>query len=132
MGETVLVCGGRRYNNREAVFEMLDAMPRIGCIVHGAATGADSLADEWAISRKVNRIICPANWEGEGRGAGFFRNERMILKIKPIHYVVQFPGGPGTDHMCRYAKKFGIPVKAYLTWKAEQERGGPSAEELLS
>lgn len=128
MGENVIVCGGRDFKDRKAVFGMLDAMPKITLVVSGAARGADTLADEWAQARGVARIICPANWDGEGRAAGYWRNERMARNISPIHRVIAFPGGRGTENMVDIAKKRGIPVTFYTEWRREN----PSTEELLS
>jgi hypothetical protein len=52
--DTVLVCGGRNYNNRARVFEVLNDLcrqRRIRGIIQGGATGADALAKEWQAIR---------------------------------------------------------------------------------
>lgn len=78
-------------------------------LVHGAARGADSLASEWARSRGVLEIPCPAQWDLHGRRAGILRNQQM-LNQETIDLVVAFPGGRGTADMTRRAWKAGITV----------------------
>ena len=121
MGDYVLVTGGTGFCDRDAVFEFLDTRPPISLLVHGDAKGVDTYADEWAKARRVSRIICPANWDGLGRVAGIWRNEMMLDLIKPIHYVIAFPGQNGTAHMVGYAEKKGVPVVHYVRWKEERK-----------
>jgi len=108
----VLVCGGRDYFNREKVFVVLDRFHEavgIGTIIHGAARGADSLADEWALARGVAVERFPAAWATLGRAAGALRNARM-LRDAPPHQVIAFPGGHGTADMIRRAERGGFRV----------------------
>lgn len=52
----IIVCGGRDYNDIEHVFEILDFYnPYI--VVHGNATGADTLASYWAYKKKATESI---------------------------------------------------------------------------
>ena len=47
----VLVCGGRSYNDYSIVAQILDDFHRkdnITLIIHGACTGADTMAEQWA------------------------------------------------------------------------------------
>ena len=103
--------GGRDFIDKGLVAATLDrlhAERKFTLVIHGAAKGADSLAEEWAKSRKVPTIPCPANWKRYGRGAGPIRNKQM-LDLKP-ELVVAFPGGSGTRHMVEIARKAGIEV----------------------
>lgn len=54
----VLVCGGRDYDDRAHVFDVLDgihgAFPIVR-IIEGGASGADRLAREWAGERWIPR-----------------------------------------------------------------------------
>lgn len=115
MGDCVFVSGGRHFEELDVVNAVLDrrhAQRRIDLIVHGdCPTGVDMLADEWARTRKVSRILFPANWDGLGRSAGYQRNELMADLLGPrAHCLIAFPGGPGTAHMRKQAWKKGIPV----------------------
>jgi UDP-N-acetylmuramoylalanine-D-glutamate ligase len=107
----VLVCGGRDYSNRERVFtslDMLNSKYPVAMVIHGAARGADSLADEWAKERGVPVERYPAQWDKHGKAAGPLRNQEMI-EAKP-DAVVAFPGGRGTEDMVARAKAAGVRV----------------------
>jgi hypothetical protein len=107
---TILVSGGRDYANRAEVFRVLDLLAEeAGAedveIVHGGATGADALADEWAREREVNSHRYAAKWTRHGRAAGHKRNRAMLEHARP-RVVVAFPGGPGTRNMCENVEKW--------------------------
>lgn len=109
----VLVCGGRDFNDRDFIWNTLcqvDArLGRISCIIHGAATGADSEGMIWA--QGSDRLHAPfvADWRTHGKAAGPMRNQRMLDEGKP-DLVVAFPGGRGTADMVRRARAAGVRV----------------------
>lgn len=108
----VLVTGGRSFENRALLFEAMDRLHEergISTLIHGAAKGADTLAGEWAESRGVEVIACPADWRRYGRAAGPIRNKQMLVEHKP-DLVVAFPGSTGTAHMVSIAEKAGGEV----------------------
>lgn len=108
---SILVCGGRDYSDKESVFAALDHMAKsrvIELVIHGGASGADSLAGEWADARGIFSIACMADWKARGKKAGPIRN-KMMLTLKPDG-VVAFPGGSGTADMIRQAKAAGLNV----------------------
>lgn len=108
----ILVCGGRNFSDREALFSALDAVHdkrHVQMLIHGAARGADSLAGEWADERGVLSASVKALWEKHGRkAAGPIRNRGMLL-LEPDG-VVAFPGGSGTADMVAAAREVGVPV----------------------
>lgn len=111
----ILVCGGRNYNDQERIDEVLDlALLTLGhiTIIHGNARGADSCADVWAKSRKIDILSYPADWGKYGKAAGFIRNKQMLDEGKP-DLIIAFPGGKGTDMMCDIASKAGVPIRRY-------------------
>lgn len=105
-GETWLICGGRDFTDMEMFRAAIgDIMTLRGCpdrVIHGAARGADMLADEWARSLALDVTAVPADWERHGKAAGPIRNQEM-LAMNP-HAVVAFPGGRGTANMVGLAK----------------------------
>lgn len=108
----VLVCGGRDYNDAEAIFAALDDFDDdtpVTEIIQGGAKGADSWAKLWAKSACVPCRTFAANWKRDGRKAGPIRNERMLVVGKP-DVVIAFPGGRGTADCVRRARDFGIRV----------------------
>lgn len=108
----VLVTGGRKFYDRWTVYTTLDCLHvqrRITHLIHGAATGADTLADEWAEDHGVQPVACRALWDVLGNGAGRRRNFAMS-QLRP-DCVVAFPGGPGTASMLEIARTAGIEVR---------------------
>lgn len=108
----VLVCGGRDYTDRMAVFGVLDGLHRrdgITTIIQGGATGADEIAMRWALDTDVNILTYGADWKAHGKAAGPKRNQQMIDEGKP-DMVVAFPGGRGTADMTSRAVAAGLPL----------------------
>lgn len=107
----VLVCGGRDYADKMALWHTLDAFgpPEITEVISGMARGADMLAAEWAIRFKFTLHKFPADWEKHGKRAGMVRNQQMLDEGKP-DAVIAFPGGRGTADMVRRAERAGIMV----------------------
>lgn len=91
--------------------EELKQFPAGTVLIHGAARGADKLADEIGKELGFEIIACPADWNLHGRAAGPIRNEQM-LKHKP-DLVLAFPleDSRGTWDMVRKAQSAGVTVK---------------------
>lgn len=113
----LLVCGGRDYSDREGLHQTLDAVRKhvqaqrrpVSVLIHGAASGADDLADEWARERGIRREGYIADWGLRGRAAGPERNARMLREGRP-DLCVAFPGGRGTADMVARCEQAGVPV----------------------
>src|ERR1700753_3296669 len=108
----VLVCGGRDFRDRRMLTEFMDkfhAERPIAQLIHGAARGADALADDWANDSRIYTIACPADWEKHSKSAGPIRNQFMLDRYAP-EVVIAFPGGSGTAHMVKIARAAGIEV----------------------
>lgn len=90
----IIVTGGRDYNNRQKVKEVLDFInPDV--VIQGGASGLDSLAKAWANAREKASFTEEADWDKYGKAAGPIRN-RTMLELFPDAIVVAFPGGKGT------------------------------------
>ncbi len=108
----VLVCGGRGYSDVDVVFRVLNASHNvwgISAIISGMARGADTLAVRWAAEKDVELVSFPADWKKHGKSAGPIRNQQMLDEGKP-DMVIAFPGGRGTDDMCKRARKADLIV----------------------
>lgn len=108
----VLVTGGRDYADKEKLEEFLDRLNLLygfTDLCHGAQTGADTLAGDWAKSRDVRVMRFPANWKKFGNEAGPRRNQFMHDTFKP-DLVVAFPGNAGTKNMIEYAMMKGTEI----------------------
>lgn len=106
----VLVTGGRNYDERDVVFWALDTQqPTV--VIHGCASGADSLAAEWCkLHPNVAELKFPADWNKYGKAAGPIRNKQMLDVGQP-DVVLAFPGGAGTANMMRQARERGVAVQ---------------------
>ncbi len=120
MSETayvLIVCGGRSYSDRPKVFATLDAAGKVALLFHGASTGADALAEDWADERDVLSQPIPAWWQRYRRAAGPLRNVQMAVmavELARLHgyrvKVIAFPGGAGTASMVGIAKRLKLEV----------------------
>ena len=121
----VLVCGGRffvdwkflNYWLTNRFYQFKETSDNFGdwsfgdlTIIQGCAKGADTLARRWAADNGIPFEDYPADWDKYGKRAGFIRNKQMLDEGKP-DLVVAFPGGKGTEMMCRIAKEAGVPVE---------------------
>lgn len=109
----IAVCGGRDYADREVVARALSRVLARGpfVLVHGAARGADALAETWGMAHEVRGVVLephPAWWDMHGKRAGPIRNEEMATS--GLTGLVAFPGGRGTADMVRRCEAAGVPV----------------------
>jgi predicted Rossmann-fold nucleotide-binding protein len=111
----VLVCGGRHYNDEERVNAELDALVKEHgwiIVIEGGATGADTLARNWATLHRGEDVALKtfeAEWRLHGRKAGPIRNRRMLIEGQP-DLVLAFPGGSGTSDMVGKAMAAGVRI----------------------
>ena len=108
----VLVCGGRRFADRDLLNQTLADLRHtrgIDCIINGNARGADRLAGFWARERGIGNLKFDADWKRDGLAAGPIRNQRMLDEGRP-DLVLAFPGGAGTADMVRRAKQAVVRV----------------------
>ncbi len=115
MTEKILVTGGRDFTNVKYINLVLDTLePDI--IVHGGARGVDGIAAYWCERNDKQHIEMLANWDKYGKSAGPRRNADMLIAHPDIKYVLMFPGGKGTGHMCDIARKKGYTIIAAVDW----------------
>lgn len=131
----VLVTGTRHATPadwREAVHGVMALhLARIGDgsmrVVHGAARGIDTIADDWVRERqgrwRVSTERYPADWDSQGRAAGPIRNaemrdrvldlQRMGWEVAVCAFTDDITASKGTAGMCRLASAAGLPVTVY-------------------
>lgn len=121
-GKTLLVCGGRDYDDRDFLYLNLTS-----AWVHGGISsiicgynpqdkryqGADQLAYEWAAENQIPCQTFPADWRTFGRSAGPRRNTQMA-DAKPDECAA-FPRkdgswGSGTLDMLRKCAAADIQI----------------------
>jgi hypothetical protein len=137
----ILVCGGRKYNDRATVHHELYALcpdsvgdtpndtwlaPRDMVIIHGGADGADLWADEWAILNGLVPLEFKAAWHDLSAvpckvahylgGATYnalagVNRNQKMIDEGKPDLVLAFPGSTGTEDMVRRAIAAGIEVR---------------------
>jgi hypothetical protein len=106
-----IICGSRSYSDEVIAFlalDLLNSFLKISCVIEGGATGADTIARQWAQSRGISVETHSAAWNQFGKKAGYLRNMRMIRRSPDC--VIAFPGGHGTEMMKGIARRFAVPV----------------------
>lgn len=116
----ILITGSRDHNDlrlieKEILNEIGNYQDEV-FIIHGAAKGADTIADTLAKAYGWTLMIFPANWKRFGAAAGPRRNELMLDTAKP-DVVLAFPlsNSKGTHHCVNAALKRNIRVKVIIS-----------------
>lgn len=123
----VLVTGSRHARDQQFVsihMSRLHAEHGFTVVIHGAAAGVDTLADNWAEANGIATEpyeVTQEEWDRIGRPAGPIRNKRMLVEGKP-DLVVAFPGGPGTANMTKQAEEAGLKVIRIKHAESDQGR----------
>ena len=115
---TLIVCGGRDFcdvifakNCIEQAVTEFGLMKNATVIMSGGATGADTIALEWAHANEWNAMRVPAKWNDMGKSAGMARNIEMLELAMRMRasgdaiIVLAMPGGIGTSAMISCTKK---------------------------
>lgn len=109
---TVVVVGGRDLRSRRLVWQALERAHRhksITVLVHGGTPGAEELAAEWAYSKGIKVIACPADWARDQEVAALKRHKRMIEEFDPDGVII-FPGAVFGDDLAARAGAVRVPV----------------------
>lgn len=78
-------------------------------IVSGMARGVDTVAVEYAHLNGIHVTGMPADWDKEGKAAGYKRNERMAIYADAL--VAVWDGySRGTWHMIDLAMKHNLKI----------------------
>ena len=108
------IIGGRDFTNYSLITKLLENYKsKITLVISGAAKGADSLGEKWAIDNNIETLIFPADWDKFGKAAGYIRNEDII---KNCDLCVAFwdNKSKGTKHSLSLCKKYKIPTKIII------------------
>nr|WP_297100849.1 DUF2493 domain-containing protein [uncultured Prevotella sp.] len=112
----VIIAGGRDFDDYGLLCEHCDRLlaqkeqTHKIVIVSGAARGADTLGERYAHERGYSIEQYPADWEHEGKAAGFIRNRQMADKADAL---IAFWDGQsrGTAHMIDQARRKPLPYR---------------------
>lgn len=78
-------------------------------IISGGATGIDTLAEAYADTHRLSKIILRPRFDKYGRAAPIRRNEAMVALSDAV-LVIWDGASKGTQATIRYAQKAGKPV----------------------
>lgn len=124
----VLFSGSRKFTDDKAVILMLEGLAkRAGgaervVVVHGGASGLDSIAGVIARHMGMKVEVHPAHWQKHGRSAGVIRNQEMVNRGANLLVAYPLPGGRGTQDCIERGVKAGIPTLVYNASTGEYER----------
>lgn len=111
----ILITGSRNYTNLSKVKQEIQRHATCEgqtVIIHGAAKGADSLADLAARQLGYSVEKYPADWSSHGRAAGPIRNQLMVDKGADICLAFPIGNSRGTYDCMNRARQAGIHVVA--------------------
>lgn len=122
----VLVCGGRKYDDKQTVHVQLMALARKHrrlTVAAGGARGADTLAKRWCEVARIPFVEYAVNIKIDGPwpGAGPNRNRRMYDDFKP-DMILAFPGGSGTRNMKSINPRIVVAVQPSTAWLLSKYR----------
>lgn len=114
----ILVTGSRAWTDRAAILQALDlaavgagVAPGWVTVVHGAARGADRLAESAARELGMRTEAHPAAWRQYGRAAGPIRNYAMVGLGADLCLAWPLGASPGTRDCMSRCQVAGIPVR---------------------
>lgn len=146
------VTGSRHWTDEATINAALDAVAFAAIsgryerltVIHGAADGADAIADRWVRAWHVDELHVtaerhPAKW-AEGKQAGFDRNQAMVRAgadlwlaflapcIKPGCTKPKPHDSHGATDCAERAEAAGIPLQVFRPGQAVVTIGGPQVE----
>lgn len=119
MQHRVLVCGDREWTAIEPIRAVLQKYPPGTVVIHGAARGADTLADQVAKELGFDVDPYPADWKKFKKAAGPIRNSQMLAEGHPtevhaFHNALEH--STGTKDMVIKAEHAGLRVTRHTFW----------------
>jgi len=123
----VLVTGSRDWPTPATVWNALNNCRHEGLlagrhlvVVHGACpNGADAHASRWCETATqfavdgVTEEAHPANWQLNGKRAGFIRNQLMVNLGADVCVAFIRNGSRGASHTALIAEEAGIPTRRF-------------------
>lgn len=106
----LIIAGPREVHSRGVIEDAIrGALPDgVTEIVHGAARGVDSIADDMFDGIFPVKPF-PADWNTHGKGAGPIRNRQMAEYADAL-LLVWYNDSPGSRNMKKTMEKMGKPV----------------------
>jgi len=112
----VIIAGGREfsdYKRLQSACDKLLANKKDVQIVSGGARGADKLGEKYAKKRGHSVVVFPADWDKNGKSAGYIRNKEMAEYADAL-IAFWDKKSRGTKHMIDLAGEKGLEVRIVL------------------
>ena len=113
----VIIAGTRDFDNYELLKQKMDKIlaARVKnneeiIIVSGTARGADKLGERYARERGYTIKRFPADWDKNGKRAGYIRNEEMA-KYADACVCFWDEASRGTKHMIDLATRYKLALR---------------------
>lgn len=106
----IIIAGGRDIDNWEIVAKAIkESNFDIIEVVSGGARGVDRLGEGFAKLAKLSLKVFSADWNKQGKAAGFIRNRQMAEYADGL--IAVWDGkSRGTKNMIDEMKRLGKPV----------------------
>ena len=105
------IIGSRGFNDVGLLNDILNPLVfEVTLVVSGGARGADLMGQIWAENHGIDTLIFAADWNKNGKSAGFIRNEDII---KNCDKAIAFWDGisNGTRHSISLCEKHNKPCR---------------------
>lgn len=113
----IAVIGSRNFTDQDILYrELNDIKDKIELVISGGASGADTLAENWALDNNIPVKIIKPDWETYGRSAGIVRNKQIIESCEYC-YAFWDEKSKGTLFGINYCKKILKPIKIIILKK---------------
>ena len=106
----LLIAGSRGITD----FDLEDYVcPEVDVIISGGANGVDTLAERYADSHNIQKIIIRPQYNLYGRAAPLKRNEEMVKMADEV-LVIWDGKSKGAKYTADFAKKLGKKVNVII------------------
>ena len=118
-----IIAGSRTCTNMKELGDALINAPfNVTTVICGKARGADTLGEQYAITKGLPLEYYPANWDKYGKQAGYIRNLDMAEAADAL-IAIWDGSSRGTAHMIKQAVARQLQVYVY-----EPAKGPDNAE----
>lgn len=113
----VIIAGGRDFEDYSLLYQTCEKAFVLQHqnieVVSGTASGADRIGEKYAKEKEYTIKKFPADWDKNGKKAGYIRNEEMA---KYADALIAFWDGKskGTKHMIDIAKRYNLKIKIII------------------
>ena len=109
----VIIAGSRELTDVALVDEAVRRSGfAVGTVISGMAPGIDRAGQAWAAAHGIPVVEMPANWERDGRGAGYRRNAEMAALADAciVIWTGDAASSPDSRHLQELAQKHDLPL----------------------